>query len=82
MDKWMNEQRNRKSSHFITLSPIRAAALLPSMKSKEKEEQGKGTADHLMPLGDWLSLFGERGGERLSPPFQLYVHLVVTFVRL
>ena len=26
------------------------------MKTKEKEEQGKGTADHLMPLGYLLSL--------------------------
>ena len=31
--------------------PYRAAALPPSMKTKEKVEQGEGTADHLMPLG-------------------------------
>ena len=31
--------------------PIRAAALPPPMKTKEKVEQGKGTADHLMPMG-------------------------------
>ena len=42
----------RKISPFYrTLSPIGAAALLPPMKTKEKVEQGKGTADHLMPLG-------------------------------
>ena len=42
----------RKISPFYrTLSPIRAAALPPPMKTKEKVEQGKGTADHLMPLG-------------------------------
>ena len=42
----------RKISPFYrTLSPIGAAALPPPMKTKEKEEQGKGTADHLMPLG-------------------------------
>ena len=33
------------------VSPIRAAALPPPMKTEEKVEQGKGTADHLMPLG-------------------------------
>ena len=26
------------------------------MKTKEKVEQGKGTADRLMPLGNWLSV--------------------------
>ena len=31
--------------------PYRAAARPPPMKSKEKVEQGKGSADHLMPLG-------------------------------
>ena len=45
----MNE---RKISPFYrTLSPIGAAALPSPMKTKEKVEQGKGTADHLMPLG-------------------------------
>merc|ERR1712015_331204 len=42
----------RKISPFYrTLSPIRAAALPPPMKTKGKVEQGKGTADHLMTLG-------------------------------
>ena len=42
----------RKISPFYrTSSPIGAAALPPPMKSKEKVEQGKGAADHLMPLG-------------------------------
>ena len=36
---------------YRNLSPIGAAALPPPMKTKEKVEQGKGTADHLMPLG-------------------------------
>ena len=31
--------------------PIGAAALPTPVKTKEKVEQGKGTADHLMPLG-------------------------------
>ena len=39
-DGWMNGK-----------SPIGAAALPPPMKTKEKVQQGKGTADHLMPLG-------------------------------
>ena len=42
----------RKISPFYrTSSPIGAAALPPPMKTKEKVEQGKGTADDLMPLG-------------------------------
>ena len=42
----------RKISPFYrTSSPIGAAALPPPMKTKEKVEQGKGTADYLMPLG-------------------------------
>ena len=46
----------RKISPFYrTSSPIGAAALPPPMKIKEKVEQGKGTADHLMPLGYLLS---------------------------
>ena len=49
MDGWTN---GRKISPFYrTLSPIGAAALPLPMKTKEKVEQGKGTADHLMPLG-------------------------------
>ena len=38
------------SPFYRTSSPIGAAALPPPMKTKEKVEQGKGTADHLMPL--------------------------------
>ena len=47
-DGQMNE---RKISFYRTSSPIGAAALPFPMKTKEKVEQGKGTADHLMPLG-------------------------------
>ena len=47
----------RKISPFYrTTSPIGAAALPPPMKTKAKEEQGKGTADHLMPLGYLLDV--------------------------
>ena len=43
----------------MTLSPIGAAALLPPRKPiksdfKIKKEQGKGTTDHLMSLGNWF----------------------------
>ena len=31
----------------------------PPMKTKEKVEQGKETADHLMPLGFLLSFIGQ-----------------------
>ena len=43
--------RRKISLFYRTLSPIGAAALPPPMETKEKVEQGKGTADHLMPLG-------------------------------
>ena len=52
------------SPFYRTSSPIGAAALPPPMKTKEKVEQGKGTADHLMPLGYlldtkmWIFQFG------------------------
>merc|ERR1712183_125856 len=48
-----NGQTNvwKNSPFYRTLSPIGAAALPPPIKTKEKVEQGKGTADHLMPLG-------------------------------
>ena len=57
MDERTDERTDeRKISPFYrTSSPIGAAALPPPMKTKEKVEQGKGTADHLMPLGDWFS---------------------------
>ena len=53
------------SPFYRTLSPIGAAALPPPMKTKEKVEQGKGTADHLMPLGYLFYLFFPR---KTSPP--------------
>ena len=43
------------SPFYRTLSPIGAAALPSPMKTKEKVEQGKGTADLLMPLGYFLA---------------------------
>ena len=57
MDGWTNgrtekqKDRQKISPFYKTLSPIGAAALLPPKKTKEKVEQGKGTTDHLMPLG-------------------------------
>ena len=58
----MNEQTNiqKISPFYRTLSPIGAAALPPPMKTKEKVEQGKGTADHLMPLGYLFFFEGKR----------------------
>ena len=42
-----DERTYGKSPH----STGEAAALPPPMKTKEKVEQSKGTADHLVPLG-------------------------------
>ena len=38
------------------LPPIGAAALPPPIKTKKKVNQGKGTADHLMPWATYLIL--------------------------
>ena len=46
-------------------APIRVAALPPPMKTKEKVEQGKGTADHVMPMGYLFFLFLKS----IFPPF-------------
>ena len=69
-DKRMDERTDgRKISPFSrTSSPIGAAALPPPMKTKDKVEQGKGTADHLMPLG---YLFGAVVGAPRAPDREL-----------
>ena len=70
MDRWTNQ---RKISPFYrTLSPIGAAALPPAMKIKEKVEKGKGTADHLMPLG---YLFNRSMYQPTNPPTDRLTHL-------
>ena len=53
-DGWTDGQKI--SPFYRTSSPIGAAALPPPKKTKEKVEQGKGTADHLMPLGYFFIL--------------------------
>ena len=52
--KRMDERTNGKSPHLKDFVPYRATALPPPMKTKEKVEQGKGTTDHLMPLGYFI----------------------------
>ena len=64
MDKQTDKQKI--SSFYRTLSPIGPAALPPPMKSKEKVEQGKGTADHLMPLGYLLPCVDVKVGSALT----------------
>ena len=44
------------SPSYRTLSPIGAAVLPPPPREPRNVEQGKGTADHLMPLGDWFTV--------------------------
>ena len=55
----MDEQTNVWiiSPFYRTLSPIRAAALPLPIKTKEKVEQGKGTADYLLALGYLFTRF-------------------------
>ena len=52
MDGW-TDGRNF-SPFYRTSSPIGAAALLPIHVNYQIPKQGKGTADHMMPLGDWF----------------------------
>ena len=59
-DEWTNGWKI--SPFYRTSSPIGAAALPPPMKTKEKVEQGKGTADHLMPLSYLLGFHEWRQG--------------------
>ena len=72
-DRQTNRQTDiqKISPFYRTLSPIGAAALPPPMKTKEKVEQGKGTADHLMPLG-YLFLFDIQVSFILIPFFFLF----------
>ena len=57
---WMAQRggtdRQKISPFYRASSTIGAAALPAPMKTKEKVEQGKGTADHLMPLGYLFTL--------------------------
>ena len=69
-DRRMNVQKI--SPYYRTSSPIGGTALPPPMKSKEKVEQGKGSADHLMHL-DYL----RKGGASHCPNVHPYVHLSV-----
>ena len=60
-DRWTDRRMNGQTDErkisplYRTSSPIEAATLPPPMKTKENVEQGKGTADHLMPLGYLLA---------------------------
>ena len=57
MDVGIDRQTDKKSPNFTGLCPLLGLLpCLPSRKSysKIKIEQGKGTTDHLMPLGNWL----------------------------
>ena len=42
------------SPFYRTLSPIGAATLLHIHINYQILKQGKGTPDHMMPLGDWF----------------------------
>ena len=54
----MNKRTDKQnfSPFYRTLSPIGAAALLYIHINYQLLKQGKGTADHVMPLGDWFLL--------------------------
>ena len=50
----MDERTNGRTENLLILQdfvPYRGRCPASPMKTKEKVEQGKGTADHLMPLG-------------------------------
>ena len=51
----MDEQKI--SPFYRTSSPIGAAAPLQPNFNPKTIKRGKGTADHMMPLGAWLAFF-------------------------
>ena len=59
MDKWTDERTDKRkiSPFYRTSSPIGAAALPSPMKTKEKVEQGKGTAEPFDAFGLLFSPF-------------------------
>ena len=48
--------------------PFRAAALLPINFNTHKLKQGKGTDDHILPVGDWFPHYPQGGGVIMSGP--------------
>ena len=60
MDGWTDGRMNeRKISPFYrTSSPIGAAAPLQPNFNLKTVKRGKGTADHMMPLGAWFIFRG------------------------
>ena len=53
MDKRMNEWTDKNSPCVLQdFVPFRAAALLPLKFTLKMLKQGKGIADHILPLGD------------------------------
>ena len=67
---------------YRTSSPIGAAALLSPMKTKEKVEQGKGTADHLMPLAYLFHFKVDRSSIKGMKSYRqkFHVHLQHKFI--
>ena len=68
MDRWTDGRtyQQKISPFYRTLSPIGAAALPAPMKTKVKLEQGKGTADHLMPLGYFFRTINDNSSRCLQ----------------
>ena len=52
-----DERMNRRTKYSTVHRPSGATALLTIGKSKKKEKQGKGTADHILTLIDYLHSF-------------------------
>ena len=67
-DGWMDKQMDgRKISPFYrTLSPIGAAASLQPNFNSKTIKRGKGTTDHMMPLGVWLLIQKSRSCGNLT----------------
>ena len=57
--EWMDEQMNGTENLYILQDFIPYPGRCPASphETKEKVEQGKGTADHLMPLGHLLTVY-------------------------
>ena len=78
--------RQNFSPFYRTLSPTGAAALLPlkelwKKSNKRTIEQGKGTGDHLMLLGNWLRKHNLLQQKLKRPERKLCVYFTMEILR-
>ena len=56
MDRGMNGRTNGISPHSTGLCPLSVPLPCYPCDFTTLKKQGKGTADHILPFGDWLKM--------------------------